>query len=381
MPERERIYLSPPHMGGKELEMIKSVLDSNWIAPLGPMLDAFERAIEDYVGIGHAAALSSGTAALHLALILAGVERGDDVWCSDFTFAASANPILYVGASPVFVDSDRISWNMNPGLLAESLREANLKNRLPKVLILVHIYGHSADIDEIKRACDEYDVVLIEDTAEALGTLYKGRKVGTTGKLVVFSFNGNKIVTTSGGGMLASDDADLIRHAKFLSTQARSDSPHYYEHTEIGYNYRLSNVLAAIGCAQMELIDERIKTRRNNFEYYKQELSDIPGLEFMPEAEYGRHNRWLTTLTINPGQSGLLPEKIRRTLEAENIESRPLWKPMHMQTLFKDCRFFGGEVSEELFRRGLCLPSGSNLRKADQDRIINIIRSLQSQTC
>jgi pyridoxal phosphate-dependent aminotransferase EpsN len=360
-------------MSGKEIECVKDAFASNWIAPLGPMVDAFEREVAAYVGVGHAAALSSGTAALHLALILAGVTEGDEVLCSTLTFSASANAIRYVGASPVFIDSDEISWNMDPLLLEEELERAFKKGKPPKAVVAVDIYGQCADYGRIEPLCDRYGVTLIEDAAEALGATCGDRKAGRFGKMAALSFNGNKIITTSGGGMLLSDDETLIQRARFLATQARDPAPHY-QHSTIGFNYRMSNILAAIGRGQLTALDERVATRRRIFETYAKELSGLPGLSFMPEAPYGRCNRWLTCIVVDLEAFGATREDIRLALEAENIESRPLWKPMHLQPVFAGHRVVGGHVSEELFEKGLCLPSGSNLAKEDQERVVEIVR-------
>lgn len=368
-----KMYLSSPHMSGREQDFVREAFDTNWIAPLGPHVDAFEREFCAVVGVGHAAALSSGTGALHLALHLLGVGQGDEVLVSSLTFSASVNPILYVGARPTFIDSERVSWNMDPELLRSTLKERAHSGRLPKAVIVVHLYGQSADLDPILAACDEFGVPLIEDAAEALGALYKGRSPGTFGRLGFYSFNGNKIITTSGGGMLVSDDEALIAHARKLATQSRDPAPHY-EHSEIGYNYRLSNVLAGIGRGQLEVLEERVAARRHNCAYYARALGDLPGIDFMPEAEWGRHTRWLTCITIDPAAFGADRDTVRLALEAENIEARPVWKPMHLQPIFADYHCVGGSVAEDLFVHGLCLPSGSNLSEADLDRVIGVIR-------
>jgi pyridoxal phosphate-dependent aminotransferase EpsN len=358
---------------GREQTYVREAFESNWIAPVGPHVDAFEREFSAVVGAPHAVAVSSGTAALHLALILLGVTRDDDVLVSTLTFAASVNPIVYLCARPIFVDSDRTSWNMNPHLLEEDLHARARRGALPRAVIVVHLYGQSADIDPILDVCTRYDVPLIEDAAEALGASYKGRAPGTLGRAGIYSFNGNKIITTSNGGMLASSDEVLIAHARKLATQARDPAPHY-EHSEIGYNYRLSNVLAAIGRGQLEVLEQRVAMRRRIFDSYVQALSDLPGIEFMPEAQWGRHSRWLTCITIDPARFGTDREAVRLALEAENIEARPVWKPMHLQPIFKDCRRLGGSVAEDLFARGLCLPSGSSLSPADLQYITEVIR-------
>lgn len=371
---KPRVYLSSPHMGGLEEQFVREAFESNWISPLGPHVDAFEKEMCGIVGAKHGAALSSGTAAIHLALILAGVEQGDDVFVSSFTFSASVNPIRYVSANPVFIDCERTSWNMDPELLAEELQRRAKKGRLPKAVVLVHLYGQSADIDPVVAECAKYDIPLIEDAAEALGSTYKGRSPGTFGMLGTYSFNGNKIITTAGGGMLVSEDPQLIAHARKLSTQARDAAPHY-EHSEIGFNYRMSNVLAAIGRGQLRILEDRVQTRRANFDYYRSALSDLPGLDFMPEAPWGRHTRWLVCVTIDPDAAGTNPNKLRLALEKANVEARPLWKPMHLQPVFSSFATVGGPVCEDLFARGLCLPSGSNLSRSDLDRVIEAIRA------
>jgi len=369
----KRIFLSPPHMGGQELEYIHKAFASNFIAPVGPQVDAFENEFAEIVGARYAAAVSSGTAALHLALRYVGVGQGDDVFCSTFTFVASANAILYQGARPVFVDSEYQSWNMDPQLVAQELSRRAKINRLPKALVLVHLYGQPSDIDPIKQLCEKYGVALIEDAAEALGATYKDKAPGTLGQVGIFSFNGNKIITTSGGGMLVSDDEELIKKARFWATQARDPAVHY-EHSELGYNYRMSNVLAAIGRGQLQVLGERVDTKRRIFQKYFDALHDLPGVEFMPEPSYGRATRWLTCLTIDPDKAQIDRDDIMTALEAENIESRPTWKPMHLQPLYKGYEIIGGKVSEQLFKNGLCLPSGTAMGSEDLQRIISIIR-------
>ncbi len=368
-----RIYLSPPHMSGCEQRLVEEVFASNWIAPVGPQVDAFEREFAAAVGAPHAVALSSGTAALHLALRLLGVGPGDEVLVSTLTFAASVYPILYLGAQPAFIDSERISWNMDPVLLAETLEARARAGRLPRAVVLVHLYGQSADIDPILAACARYGIPLVEDAAEALGATYRGRAPGTFGQAGIYSFNGNKIITTSNGGMLVSPDEGLIAHARKLATQAREPAPHY-EHTEVGYNYRLSNVLAAIGRGQLRVLAERVEARRRNFDAYVQALGDLPGVSFMPEAPWGRATRWLTCILIDPTQFGMDRETLRLALEHENIEARPVWKPMHLQPVFAGYPSVGGAVAEDLFARGLCLPSGSSLTEADLRRVVSAIR-------
>jgi dTDP-4-amino-4,6-dideoxygalactose transaminase len=368
----KRIFLSPPHLSGREPEFIAAAIESNWIAPLGPMVDAFEKEVCEYIGIGHGVALSSGTAALHLAILIAGVQRGDDVLCATLTFSATANAIAYAGGRPVFIDCDRASWNLDPDLLQEELLSRAASGRRTAAVIAVDLYGQCADYDRIEEICRNYGIPLIEDSAEALGATYKDKKAGTFGKMAVLSFNGNKIITTSGGGMLVSMDKALINKGRFLATQARDPAPHY-QHSTIGYNYRMSNVLAALGRGQLLAIDDRISARRKAFDYYRNGLRETNGIRFMPEASYGIGNRWLTCILIEPQEFGATREEVRLALEADEIESRPIWKPMHMQPVFRDCHKRGGEVAEEIFTKGLCLPSGSSLSHADQDRVIEII--------
>jgi pyridoxal phosphate-dependent aminotransferase EpsN len=372
---KKQILLSTPHMGSLEQDFVKEAFDTNWIAPVGPHVDAFEREFCQLVGSSHAAAVSSGTAALHLALRLIGVGPGDEVFCSTLTFIATASPITYLGAKPVFIDSDRTSWNINPDLFRETLDKRAKIGKLPKAVVIVHLYGQSSDIDPILAACNDYQIPLIEDAAESLGATYKNRSPGSFGKIGIFSFNGNKIITTSGGGMLVSDDQQLVEKARFLATQARDPAPHY-QHSEIGYNYRLSNVLAGIGRGQLRVLEERVRSRRHNFEVYKQALENLPGIEFMPEADFGSATRWLTCLTVNPAAFGADREQIRLALAEEKIEARPVWKPLHLQPVFAGCETLGGEVAQDLFDRGLCLPSGSNLTEEDLQRVIDAIRSI-----
>jgi len=368
-----RVFLSPPHLGESELELVKGVFASNWIAPVGPDVEAFEREFAETVGVGSSAALSSGTAALHLALRLLGVGQGDLVLCSNLTFAASAFAIHYVGAEPVFVDCDSSTWNMDPDLLGEALETLAGEGTLPKAAIVVDLYGQSADWKPIQEACARFGVPIVEDAAEALGATYGDTPLGRFGQFGVFSFNGNKIITTSGGGMLVSDDESAIVKARKLASQAREDAPHY-EHTEIGYNYRLSNVLAAIGRGQLRVLEDRVAARRRIFDWYQEFLGDLPGVRFMPEAEYGRSTRWLTCLTVDPRDFGADREEIRLALEIDDIEARPVWKPMHMQPVFQGARIFGGPVAEELFEKGLCLPSGSAMTKSEVERVSGIVR-------
>lgn len=368
---RNQILLSTPHMSDRELEFVKEAFETNWIAPVGPHVDAFEQEFCQAINSKNAAAVSSGTAALHLALKLVGVEAGDEVFCSTLTFVATANPIIYQGGIPVFIDSDRTSWNMNPDLLREALSRRARLGKLPKAVVLVHLYGQSADIDPILEVCNEYEIPLIEDAAESLGATYKGRSPGTFGRIGIFSFNGNKIITTSGGGMLVSDDASIVAKARFLATQARDPAPHY-QHSQIGYNYRLSNVLAGIGRGQLQVLSDRVEARRHNFEFYQQELR-LPGIEFMPEADFGRATRWLSCLTINPVAFGADREQVRLALSSQQIETRPVWKPLHLQPIFAECEFIGSNVAEKLFEHGLCLPSGSNLTIEDRHRVTGAI--------
>ncbi|PSB03557.1 pyridoxal phosphate-dependent aminotransferase [Merismopedia glauca CCAP 1448/3] len=372
-----KILLSTPHMGDWELEFVKEAFATNWIAPVGPHVDAFETEFCQLVGTSHSAAVSSGTAALHLALRLIGIQAGDEVFCSTLTFIASATPITFLGAKPVFIDSDRISWNLDPELLSTALAQRAKIGKLPKAVLLVHLYGQSADIDPILAACDRYEIPLVEDAAEALGATYKGQNPGTFGRVGIYSFNGNKIITTSGGGMLVSDDSELVSQARFLATQARDPAPHY-QHSQIGYNYRLSNVLAGIGRGQLRVLAERVAARRRNFEIYQQTLGDLPGIEFMPEASFGKATRWLTCLTIDPEKFGTDREQVRLALAAQNIETRPVWKPLHLQPVFADCEYIGGKVAEGLFQDGLCLPSGSNLSDADLKRVIQAIKRVNA---
>ncbi|EPX65393.1 4-keto-6-deoxy-N-Acetyl-D-hexosaminyl-(Lipid carrier) aminotransferase [Cystobacter fuscus DSM 2262] len=375
-----RIYLSSPHLGSLERGFVDDAFASNWIAPLGPHVDAFQEEFARCVGAPHALALSSGTAALHLALQLVGVSAGDEVLVSTLTFSASVNPIRYLGASPVFIDSERASWNMDPTLLSEELEARARSGRLPRAVVVVHLYGQCADLEPILAACDRHGVPVVEDAAEALGSTYKGRTPGTLGRVGIYSFNGNKIITTSGGGMLVSPDEELVRHALKLATQARDPAAHY-QHSEIGYNYRLSNVLAAIGRGQLRVLEDRVAARRRNHDFYVRALAEVPGITFMPEAPWGRHTRWLTTLTIDPARFGANREAVRLALEREDIEARPVWKPMHLQPVFAAFERRGGEVAEELFQNGLCLPSGSNLTPDDLARVVEVVRAVHASRC
>ncbi|TWC68388.1 dTDP-4-amino-4,6-dideoxygalactose transaminase [Herbaspirillum sp. SJZ099] len=373
----EQILLSTPHMGNAELEFVEEAFRTNWIAPLGPNVDAFERELSDFVGVKHAAALSSGTAAIHLALRLVGVSRGDRVFCSSLTFAASANPIAYEGAEPVFIDSDDISWNMSPVALQRAFEAARKEGWMPKAVVVVNLYGQSADMDSLLDICNAYHVPIVEDAAESLGAYYKGRASGTFGRLGVYSFNGNKIITTSGGGMLLSDDKALIDKARFLATQAR-DSALHYQHSEIGYNYRMSNILAGVGRGQLRVLEERVKSRRKIYDAYRAAFSDMPEIQWMPEPEWSYSTHWLTACTIDPAV-GLSSTDLIKRLADELIEARPIWKPMHLQPVFSHCAYFndGSEsVSDRLFQQGVCLPSGSNMTEGQIDRIVSTIRKI-----
>ncbi len=374
----KRVYLSPPHMTGPERDLLLDAFDSNWIAPLGPHVDALEREFAAKVGARAAVALSSGTASLHLSLLLLGVGSGDEVLTSTLTFAATANAITYVSARPVFIDSNRETWNMDPFALAEELTACAQRGKLPKAVIVVDIYGQCADYDSILQICERHGVPVIEDAAEALGATYNGRAAGTFGVLGCFSFNGNKIITTSGGGMLVSPREDLCAQARFLASQARNPAPHY-EHAHIGYNYRMSNLLAALGRGQLQSLDSRVTQRRANFDFYCKALGPLPGIAFMPEPPRGKSTRWLTCLTVDPQAFGATREEIRLALEQENIESRPVWKPMHRQAVFRTCRIRGGSVADRLFDQGLCLPSGSNLSEEDRMRVVNTVRAVGDQ--
>lgn len=422
---RPRLFLSPPHMGGDELRFVQEAFESNYIAPLGPQVDAFEREFAEYVGIKHCVALSSGTAAMHLALRCLRVGPGDEVFASTLTFIGSVTPIVFQGAVPVFIDSERGSWNMDPDLLEEELARCARKGKLPKAVVPTDLYGQCCNMPRILDICAKYEVPVVCDSAEAVGALFqkseiRGQKsgkdrgqrsvvrdrmtekqsaevgerawvhAGKGARAAVYSFNGNKIITTSGGGMLASDDKEFIDHARKLSQQAREDFPHY-EHVEMGYNYRMSNILAAIGRGQLRVLDERVKRRREIFDYYQNALGDLLGIEFMPEPEWSRSNRWLTVISITPEEFGADRETVRLALEAENIEARPVWKPMHLQPVFRvagksqklkgqsspkktqEARVVGGEVAEDLFNRGLCLPSGTAMMEKDLERVVSVI--------
>ena len=401
IPKTKRLFLSPPHMGREEFRFIREAFESNYIAPLGPMVDAFEQEFAGYVGIKHCVALSSGTAAMHLALRHLGIGRGDEVFTSTLTFIGSISPVTFLGATPVFIDCDRKTGNMDPVLLERELDICAEQERLPRVVVPTDLYGHCCDYERILALCERYGIPVVMDAAEAMGSCFKSEignpkseiwnHAGVGAKAAVFSFNGNKIITTSGGGMLASDDEELIEHARKLSQQARDLAPHY-EHTEIGYNYRMSNVLAAIGRGQLKILNERVEKKRQIFNYYQENLGGVSGIEFMPEASYGISNRWLTVILVTPKEFGVDRETVRMALEEENVESRPIWKPMHSQPVFeidtqssklkvqsKDQRRYkargvGGEVAEDLFERGLCLPSGTQMTEGDLDRVVKVIK-------
>ncbi|MFC0333337.1 aminotransferase class I/II-fold pyridoxal phosphate-dependent enzyme [Paenibacillus sepulcri] len=379
--KHKRIYLSAPHMSGREQHYIGQAFADNWIAPVGPHVDAFEQEMAIHVGAGGCAAVSSGTAAIHLALQLLQVDRGDRVFCSTLTFVASANPILYMCAEPVFIDSEPATWNMSPQALEAALAEADREGALPKAVIVVHLYGQCAKMDEITALCARYGVPVIEDAAESLGSTYKGRASGTLGEFGVYSFNGNKIITTSGGGMLVAEDAGALEQARFLATQARDQAAHY-EHSQMGYNYRLSNLLAGVGRAQLQVLEERVESRRAIFDRYSSQLAALPGIAFMPELAGTRSNRWLTALTIDEQEAGLTASEALHVLAGENIEARPVWKPLHLQPLFAGKRYYSHEgmnVSERLFAAGLCLPSGSGMQEDEQQRVISCITAAFEQ--
>ena len=372
--KNKKIRLSPPDVSAKELVFIKKDFNIDWISSFGPHISNFEEKLSALSNDFNVAALSSGTASLHLALILLGVKKGNKVLCSSFTFSASANPIAYVGADPVFIDSERDSWNMCPVLLEQAIKECISEGEKPKAIMLVHLYGMPAKMDEIMKIANQNNIPVIEDAAEALGSTYKNQPLGTFGKFGVYSFNGNKIITTSGGGALVCKDKSLIEKAKFLATQARDDKPHY-EHSEIGYNYRMSNVCAGIGLGQLEVLEERVAQKRSIKSFYKQELSSIKEISFLGENQGNFSNFWLTTIFLSEN-STIDREQLRLHLEKDNIESRPLWKPMHLQPVFKDCKAYVNGVSEDLFNRGLCLPSGTNMSSEDLKRVVNKIKEL-----
>lgn len=375
--KKEKIHLSTPHLSGKEMQYIQEAIETNWVAPVGPHVDAFEKEMACYLGVNGAVAVNSGTSAIHLALSILDVKEGDHVFCSTLTFVASANPILYQGAEPVFIDSEPDTWNMSPMALEKALQDSAKTGKMPKAVIVVHLYGQCAKMDEILYLCNKYDVPVIEDAAESLGSNYKGKSSGTIGKFGVFSFNGNKIITTSGGGMLVSDDTKALDEARFLATQAKDPAPHY-QHSQVGFNYRMSNILAGIGRAQLGVLEERVMARRMIFSTYNRALSFISGIQFMPELENTMSNRWLTAFIIHEEKSGISAKALLRMLAKENIEARPVWKPLHLQPLFKEFPYYSHDedysVSERLFHNGLCLPSGSNITEENIMRVISCIK-------
>lgn len=375
MKKNNRIFLSPPHMSGNELRCIKKAFDSNYIAPAGPQVREFEAEFSAVSGFKYCAALVSGTAALHLALRYCGIGKGDTVLCQSLTFIGGVSPVTFLGAQPVFIDSDTISWNMDMNLLQSELKRRSQLGKTPKAIITADIYGQPADLDKAALLCDKYGVILISDSCESVGAKYKNHFSGKGAKAAVYSFNGNKIITTSGGGMLASDDEALIKNAKFLAEQARENFP-YYQHETIGYNYRLSNISAAIGLGQLTVLEKRVKQCREIFQYYYSNLGSIDGIGFMPEPVWAKANRWLTVITLDPDKTKITPEEVRLALEKENIESRPLWKPMHLQPVFARCAKAGGSVSERLFKTGLCLPSGTSMTKVDLNRVCAVVKHL-----
>ena len=368
-----RIYLSPPHMGGHELNYVHKAFEDNYIAPAGPNLEGFERELCEMTGAPYALAVSSGTAAIHLALMVLGVQAGDEVICSSFTFIASVNPVLYQGATPVFVDSESETWNMSPVFLEQAIQDRMRKGKKPKAIILVHLYGMPAKLDELLAIARQYEIPVIEDAAEALGSTYKKQSAGRFGTIGIYSFNGNKIVTTSGGGALISENQEYINRAQFLATQAKDPAP-YYLHSEVGYNYRLSNISAGIGRGQLEVLEKRVKQRRENFQLYCDAFQKLEAISFLKEPSGHFSNRWLTTILID--SATVSPEQIRQHLETCDIESRPLWKPMHLQPVFKGLPYYGDNLSERLFEKGLCLPSGSNLSEEDLGRVVKEVKKV-----
>jgi dTDP-4-amino-4,6-dideoxygalactose transaminase len=371
----DRIYLSPPHLGRHELNYLHKAVEDNWVAPVGPNLDGFEADICTAVGVPYCVALNSGTAALHLGLLLLGVGPGDEVLCPSFTFVATANAILYCGATPVFVDSEADTWNMCPQRLREAIEDRMRQGKKPKALLLVHLYGMPAMLPELLALAAEFGLPVLEDAAEALGASWQQQPLGSFGRVGIFSFNGNKILTTSGGGALVTADPELARQARFLATQAKDAAPHY-QHSQVGYNYRLSNLLAGIGRGQMELLPDRVKRRREIFGWYQEHLAGLPGLALAPATERAgsRSNRWLTTLLLDPAVTAATPETVRQHLETCRIESRPLWKPLHLQPLFAGTPMYGGAVCADLFARGLCLPSGTAMGDEELRRVVKAIR-------
>jgi dTDP-4-amino-4,6-dideoxygalactose transaminase len=369
-----RIYLSPPHMGGTETQHVQQAFAENWIAPVGPAIGLFEQQLCQYTGAKYAVALNSGTAAIHLALILLGVGPGDEVICPSLTFSASANPIAYLGAQPVFVDSEAQSWNICPETMETAIEHRITKGKKPKAIIVVHLYGQAAQMDRIMDIAVKYGIPVIEDTAEAFGSEYNGRKLGTIGDIGVYSFNGNKIITTSGGGALITDNPEYAEKALYLATQARADMP-YYHHTEIGYNYRISNISAAIGCGQMEVLQERIKQKKAVFTYYKEAFADIRAINMSPELDESFSTRWLSCILINEKLSDVRPTDIIAALAAEDIESRRIWKPMHMQPVYAAAPYYSRHyISDHIFEQGLCLPSGTALSERELERIVKTVK-------
>lgn len=367
----KRIFLSPPHIGTYEMKFIKEAFASNYIAPVGSQIDNFEKEFAKKIGISNVVAVSSGTASMHLALRILDIGQGDEIIAPTLTFIGGISPVIYQGGTLTFIDSDTTTWNMDPDLLLHEIEFRKRKGRFPKAVITADIFGQCVDLDRIKAICDKYNIPIISDSAESLGSTFKKQHAGVGATIAIYSFNGNKILTTSGGGLLASENEKLVAYAKFLATQACDNAPHY-EHSQIGYNYRMSNVLAAIGRGQLRVLDERVKSKHRIFEYYKKHLS-ISGIKFMPEAKFGCSNRWLSVILIDPIEFGADRDHVRSTLENENIESRTVWKPMHMQPVFRGCKIRGGSVSEDLFKRGLCLPSGTAMTREDLDRIIDVI--------
>lgn len=371
----ERIFLSPPHMGGTEIDYVMQAFKSNYIAPAGPQLSQFEQAFSKLTGMKHCVAVASGTAAMHLVLRTLGVKAGDSVLASTLTFIGSVSPITFLDAKPVFVDCDAATWTMDPNLVADTIKQMKSKGQLPAAVVPTDLYGQSSDVDALRAICDPEGIPVVVDSAEALGASYRGESAGKRGRAAIFSFNGNKIITTSGGGMLATDDEQIANRCKHLSTQAREPFLHY-EHEEVGYNYRMSNVLAGIGIGQLEVLPERVNRKRLIFDRYVQELGSLPGVSFMPEADYGRCTRWLTVALVDSSKFGATPNEIISALDAENIESRPVWKPMHMQPAFAGCATAGGAVSERFFRDGICLPSGTLMSDEQQARVCSIFRKM-----
>lgn len=370
-----KIWLSSPHMGGNEMKYVQEAYDTNWVAPLGPNVNEFEKELATCLNASSVAVLSSGTAAIHLALIILGIKQGDEVICSSFTFSATANPIMYQGATPIFIDSELDTWNMDPELLETAIKDRIKKGRKPKAIILVHLYGMPAKIQEIMEISQRFEIPLIEDAAEALGSRFNNRNCGTFGVMGILSFNGNKIITTSGGGALVSNHPEYIEKAKFLATQARDKAPHY-QHSEVGYNYRMSNIVAGIGRGQLEVLENRIVARRKNNGFYRRLLNDFDFISFQNEPEEHFSNYWLTTIVVNADRHGITSEKMRLQMELENIETRPFWKPMHLQPVFAGYPTYLNGVSERLFKHGLCLPSGSNLSDEEKGRIIECLSTI-----